>query len=292
MYRFCLTQRSRWPFVCLIALWGASFLTEVMAAPVSAVGKPESAPPMPSPSLSCPDSVVERALQALKFAGDKDLWDGGYHSDCRLDPAHDDRAIVALAYVPGEERTGKVMDTNSVTRNLDIVILKVSDGSILARGHWEAEILDDAEHLEAFNLDTGQYILAPGKRAFGIRTVNATRCTCANSSSGDMILFTQNGDRVDQLLETTMDTSQAESDGYEDNLPPCSKSYIEQHSTIVVGQHKEHGMADLNQLTIEKAHYASDEITAKCPALRPKRTRTTLRFDGREYKPIEPWRDS
>lgn len=289
MHRFCLIL-SRRPFVFLIAL-GIAFLTTVMAAPILANGEPESATPT-SPSLNCPNGVVERALQALKFAGGNDFWGGGNHSDCRLDPAHNDRAIVALAYVPGEERTGKIMDANSVARDLDIVILKVSDGSILARGHWDAEIQDDADHLESFSLDTGRYMLAPGKRAFGIRTVNATRCTCANSSSGDLILFAQNDDRVDQLLATTMNTWQSESDGYEDNLPLCSESYTEQHSTIVVSRHNEHGMADLDQLAVEQAHYESDDIAAKCPALVPKRTKTTWRFDGREYKPVEPRHDS
>ena len=160
----------------------------------------------------------------------------------------------------------------------------MTDGGILARGHWDMEIQDDAEHLEGFGIDTGQYILAPGKRAFGIRTINATRCTCANSSNGELTLFAQNGDRVELLLETTMNTWQSESDGYEGDRPLCSKSYTEQRSTIAVGRHSEHGMADLDQLTIEQAHYASDEVTARCPALSVKKTRTTWRFDGHEYK--------
>jgi len=263
-----------------------------MAAPISASGNPESTPPAPSSSLNCPDDVVERAVQALEFAGDKDFWNGNYRSDCRLDPAHDGRAIVALEYVPGEQRTGKLMDTHPAPRDLDIVILKLSDSSILARGHWGSELQDDAEHLEVFGIDTGRYILAPGKRAFGIRTANFTHCTCANSSRGGLILFAQNGDHIDQLLETTMGTWQAESDGYEDNRPLCSKSYTEQRSTIIVSQHKEYGMADLDQLTVEQAHYESDEVTAKCPALPPAETRTTWRFDGHEYKPVGPLKDS
>ncbi|MFC4764331.1 PA3715 family protein [Dyella koreensis] len=292
MRRFCLAQRGCWPFVCLIALWGASFFTKAMAAPVFADGQPNSAPVVPSPSLNCADDVVERTVRALKFSGGKDFWEGDYHSECRLDPAHDDRAIVALAYVSGEERTGKTLDTNPGTRDLDIVILELSDGSILARGHWDSEIQDDAEHLEGFGIDTGQYILAQGKRAFGIRTANSTHCTCANSSWGGLILFAQNGDRVDKLLETTMHTWQAESDGYEDNRPLCSESYTEQQSTIVVGRHKEHGMADLNQLTVGQAYYESDEATAKCPALPPSKVRKTWRFDGREYKSVEPQQGS
>lgn len=231
-------------------------------------------------------------MRALEFAGGKDFWDGGYRSDCRLDPAHDDRAIVALTYVPGEERTGKTLDINPGSRDLDIVILKLSDDSILARGHWDGEIQDDAEHLEVFGIDTGRYILAPGKRAFGIRTSNSTHCTCANSTWGGLILFAQNGYRVDRLLATSMHGWQADSDGYEENRPLCSKSYTEQQSTIVVGQHKEHGMADLDQLTIEQAYYPPDEDAAKCPALLPGKTRTTWRFDGREYKPVKPPHDS
>lgn len=191
-----------------------------------------------------------------------------------------------------EERTGKTLDINPGSRDLDIVILKLSDGSILARGHWDSEVQDDAEHLEGFGIDTGQYILAPDKRAFGIRTINSTRCTCANSSLGGLILFAQIGNRIDHLLETTMHTWKAESDGYEDNRPLCSESYTEQRSTIVVGRHKEHGLADLDQLTVEQAYYAPDEAAAKCPALVPGKTRTTWRFDGREYKPVKSPHDS
>lgn len=292
MRRVSLAQCSRWPSVCLIALWVASTFTTVMAVPVSAGGQPESAPPVPSSSLNCPDDVVERAVRALEFAGGKDFWGGDYHSDCRLDPAHDGRAIVALTYIPGEEHTGKSLDINPGARDLDIVILKLSDGSILARGHWDGGVQDDAEHLELFGIDTGRYILRPGKRAFGIRTTNSTHCTCANSSWDGLILFAQNGYRVERLLATSMHSWQADSDGYEDNRPLCSESATEQQSTITVGQHKEHGLADLSQLTVEQAYYAPDEAAAKCPALLPSKTRTTWRFDGREYKPVKALHDS
>src|SRR3954464_1949009 len=57
----------------------------------------------PVDAYACEPGIVARAAKAVGFVG-KGLWADGPRNACRLDPAHDDRAIVAIAYVAGEEK--------------------------------------------------------------------------------------------------------------------------------------------------------------------------------------------
>jgi len=292
-HRFRSIRRHRWMRVRLATLiLSAYFPMIATAAQASSGEKTESVPPAPSASLECPGGIVERAARALHFAGDESLWEGQYRSACRLDPAHRDRAIVVLTHVPGEEKTGKLDESGtSSARDLDIVLMQPSDDTIVARGHWDLEIQDDAQRLESVAIDTGRYVLAEGKRAFGIRTDNSTHCTCSNNGWTGLTLFVQNGDRVDLVLRTSVGTWGDETDGLEESRPPCSLSSTESHSTLAVGRHGNHGLADLEQVTVKQAKYGSDETAAECPALPPKKTVTTWRFDGREYKELEARHD-
>jgi len=251
----------------------------------------DATPPVPSATLECPAGIVVRAARALHFAGDESLWEGQYRNACRLDPAHRDHAIVALTYVAGEEKTGEPDESGtSSARDLDIVIMRTSDGSIVARGHWDLDIQDDAYRLESVAIDTGRYILGHDKRAFGIRTANATHCTCTNNGWSGLTLFVENEDRIDAILRTHASRWQDESDGLDEPRPPCSLSSTEWHSTLVVGQPGHHGLADLDEVSVEQAKYESDEAAAHCPALPPKKTVTTWRFDGHVYQALEPAR--
>ena len=289
MHRFCSIRRHRRMLICLTALvWSATSSILARETQASSGEKTESALSAPSESPECPSGIVGRAARALHFAGDESFWEGQDRSACRLDPAHRDRAIVALTHVPGEERTGKLDESGtSLARDLDIVLMQPSDDTIIARGHWDLEIQDDAQRLESVAVDTGRYVLAEGKRAFGIRTINSTHCTCFNNGWEALTLFVQNEDRVDLVLRTQVSGWQAESDGLEESHPPCSLSSTEWHSTLAVGRRDHHGMSDLEQLNVKQAKYEADEVAAKCPELPPKRTVTTWRFDGREYKELK-----
>jgi hypothetical protein len=195
---------------------------------------------------------------------------------------------VALTHVPGEERTGKLDESDTASaRDLDIVLMQPSDDTIIARGHWDLEIQDDAQRLESVAIDTGRYVLTEGKRAFGVRTINSTHCTCFNNGWGELTLFVQNEDRVDLVLRTEVSRWQEESDGSERSRPPCSLSSTEWRSTLAVGRRDHHGMSDLEQLTVKQAKYEADEVATQCPALPSNRTVTTWRFDGREYEELK-----
>ena len=292
MRRFCLAQQRCWMRVCLTALaWVASPWMIALAAHASPGQEVESPEHPPSASLECTDGIVVRAARALHFAGDGNLWDGDFHSACRLDPAHRDRAIVALTYMPGEERTGKSDGGDHSGRDLDVVIMQLSDDTIVAHGHWGGLIQDDAERLDGIAIDTGRYILAPDKRAFGVSTGNSTHCTCSNSRHGDLALFVQNEDRLDLILQTGADSWEQVSDDTGESQPICSQSSIERHSTLVVSRSSSHGIFDLKELTVAQPRYESDEVAAKCPALPPEKTVVIWRFDGHEYKQLKSGHD-
>ena len=288
MHCFCSAQQRRWMRLSLAALvWAVSSSMIAMAARASTDQQAESSTHAPTVSLECPEGTVVRAARALHFFADGALWDSDLHSACRLDPAHGDRAIVALAYMSGEERNGKPDEGNQAGRDLDIVIMQLGDDAIIAHGHWGGEIQDDAERLEGIAIDTGRYILAENKRAFGIRTTNSTHCSCFNSSHGDLMLFVQSEDHLDLVLQASVDGWESELDGTEESRPICSRSSVERRSTLVVSRRSSHGMFDLNELIVEQPRYESDEVTAKCPALPPEKTVMTWQFDGHEYKQLK-----
>ena len=236
-------------------------------------------------SLSCPEGTTAAVAKALHFAGSPDFWLEGFFIACRLDPDHPDRAIVALTYVPGEERTGKTHQGDTAyERDLDIAIIDLSNDKIIAHRHEDKSIWDGGERFERIAIDTGRYVLAPGKRAFGLRVSNGTHCSCANVSYTNLTLYLRSGNRLDRLASTSVYNDRA---GYEkDTAPPavCTSVATLSTTTVAVGRSKNHGLADLELMTTETPSYDFDEDSSQCPRLSATRRRATLHYDGNIYK--------
>jgi hypothetical protein len=268
------------------------FFIAVLAAGMGLLVGPRGAGALPSPqplgsddqadAYACGPGIVARAAKAMGFAG-TDLWADGGRSACRLDPAHDDRAIVAIAYVAGEDKTGKEhteQDYNGL--DLDVVVLDLKSDKVLARTHESESIDDGGERFEGIAIDTARYVLAPGERAFGVSVSNATHCYCANSSSTSLTLYLPRGDKLDNLGGVGTSSSQSGTERG-DTPPPCTNFSVDRTTTFGVGKGRSHGLADLVLTTVEKRTY-DDEDPSKCPVLKPTKTTTTLRFDGTTYK--------
>jgi hypothetical protein len=232
-------------------------------------------------AYACEPGTVAKAAKAIGFAG-TDFWTDGWHNACRIDPAHDDRAIVALTYVAGEEKTGKEHPGQyNNTLDLDLVVLDLKNDKVLAHTHESGSVEDGGDRFESIVIDTAQYVLAPGTRAFGISVSNATHCYCANGGFTTLTLYLVRGDKLDNV--GGVQTSSSQSGTERGDTPPlCTNLSSDETTTVSVGKGSSHGLADLLLTTAVTKTY--DDDPSKCPALKSTKTKSTLRFDGTTYK--------
>ncbi|WP_266159433.1 hypothetical protein [Dyella silvatica] len=237
-------------------------------------------------ALACAEDTTASAAKALHFAGAADFWREGRNAACRLDPVHSDRAIVALTYVHGEEITGQPQQGYAAEeRDLDLLVIDLGDGQIIAHRHEDAAIEDDGERFEGMAIDTGRYVLAKGQRAFGVRTINASHCRCINNRVESLTLYLQHGSRLDRILSTHASEWQASYETGSEPPPTCAESATTLTTTVMVGAGNSHGLADLRLATTATSSDVDDDASAtKCPALAPGKKIVTLHFDGQSYK--------
>jgi hypothetical protein len=257
----------------------------VLASAASAASAANAANAAGAERGVCPDDAIVNAAHALHFAGDADFWTESMAATCRLDPDNPKHAFVALTYLPGEERSGTPQrDSGAYTRDLDVLVLDLSDATLLAHRHFPESIDDGGDRFEGVSIDTGRYFLARGKRAFGVRVLNATHCTCANSRHTNLTLFLRDGKELVPLLETDVSSAQA---GYEQGTEQpaaCEAIATQSHSVLAVGSGTSHGLADLQLTETQTPSYDFEEDTARCPPLERSQQTTTLHYDGQAYK--------
>lgn len=260
-------------------------MSAVMGLLLGPIGAAASPSPQPlatdgqADAYACAAGTVARAAKAIGFAG-TGLWSDDWHNACRIDPAHDGRAIVALTYVAGEEKTGQ--EISGTDRDLDLVILDLESDKVLAHSHESNAVEDGGDRFENIAIDTARYVLAPGERAFGVSIANATHCYCANESFATLTLYLVRGDKLEKVGGVTTSSWQA---GTEKGDTPASCTNLSSAVTTTVGVGKEssHGLADLLLTRVEKQTY-DDEDSSTCPVVKPTKSTTTLRFDGTTYK--------
>lgn len=253
-------------------------LTLAGAMPLAAQAAAATSPPQDK--LTCQDGMAARAAAALGYAVDAGFWDDTWHTACRLDPAHPNRAIVALTYRKGEEQTGEAVDGQPDVENydLDVVVMNVADDTIVAHRHEAAAITSDAIRYEDVRIDTARYQLAPGKRAFGIRTSHSSHCYQCAYGYSDLTLYLQDGDRLDALLALQIaETTNTFAD-------ECPDAITESTTTLDVGTQKSHGLADLLLTTTVKNDAYGEPGTSSACTTDQSTTTVTARFDGRVYQ--------
>jgi hypothetical protein len=196
---------------------------EVHANDAAALAAKLAAMPKVDP-LACPEDTLANVEQTLSItpAGDD-------FAACRKDPADTRHAIVALAY-HGDAQDASDEDDY----DLDVAIVDIDSGDILAHRHDAKGIESDAVSLGRVWLDTARYDLAPGKRAFGVRTENSAHCWQCAFGYTNLSLYLQDGKQLRKLLATTVSET-IENDS-------------EDHSTrtaLCVGKQRHNGLADI-----------------------------------------------
>jgi len=183
--------------------------------------------------LACPEGVLAAAEQTLSVtpAGDD-------YADCRKDPADTRHAIVALAY---HATDGDAQDDNGDgDYDLDVAVVDIASGDILAHRHEPNGIESDAVSLDRVWLDTARYDLAPGRRAFGVRSSNWVHCWQCTYGVTTLSLYLRDGKQLRKLLTTTVEeTSNSEGEGGD----PADTSTTS--SVLCVRRGRHHGLADI-----------------------------------------------
>lgn len=237
----------------------------------------ERASQPPVDPLACEDGTIARAADALGFGAGADFW-SEWNAACRLDPSNAGHAIVALTYHPGEEQTGEARDDTDTDylRDLDIVVLDLAHDAVLAHRHEAGAIPSDAIRFEGLSIDTGRYVLAPGKRAFGVRTSHSAHCYQCAYGDSDLALYLREGKRIQPLLQVRVgETRNAET-------PACPDAITESATEIDVGPGMQHGLADLSLRTTINTSANGEDAPVSCE---PPQTETVrARFDGHAYQ--------
>lgn len=218
-------------------------------------------------SLECGSDVLDAAEHALHFEGREQFL-----RTCRLDPSANHRAIVAFTFPTIAKVTSGQATPDTDAYDLDIAIFDIATGSIVSNALEVASIPSDAIHFDDLRIDTGRYILAEGRRAFGIRTVHSPHCYGCFSRTEELALYLPNGQRISKVLATQVG---------EDRIEPskrCPDGVNSNRTSLAVSSGKSHGMADV-LLSTMTTFYCNDEQSKPAKSTKV----LTLHFDGQVY---------
>jgi hypothetical protein len=226
--------------------------------------------------LACEDGTIARAAEALHYPGGADFW-SGWNTACRLDPSHPGQAIVALSYHKGEELTGEALENSEANYDLDLVVLNLENDTVVAHRHQSEAIASDAIRYEELSIDTGRYLLAPGKRALGIRTRNSSHCYQCAYGYTNLTLYVQTGNRIDPVMEIPVAETRNEP------TDECPNAISYSTTTVSIGAGKSHGFANLLLTTTVQVDANSEEdAPASCTTHRVETV--PVYFDGHTYE--------
>ena len=236
----------------------------------------------PVDKLACEDGTIARAAEALHYAGGADFW-SGWNTACRLDPSHPGQAIIALSYRKGEELSGQTLVDSQANYDLDVIVFNLRNDTVVAHRHQPEAILSEAISYEELSIDTGPYLLAPGKRAFGIRTRNSSHCYQCVYGYANLTLYLQTGSRIDPVMVIPVAETRGEP------AEECPHSIAYTTTAVSVGAGKSHGFADLLLTTAVDVEANALDVDGNGEADAPTCTAHsvstfTAHFDGHAYQ--------
>lgn len=226
--------------------------------------------PFKADSLACPSGVLIKAAQALRIqpGGDDD-------AACRKDPADTRHAIVAFASLDSNGHDGPGNGTERY--DLDIAIIDIDSSEILARRYEANAILSGAVRLNRLWLDTARYDLAPGQRAFGVRTRSDATCEQCEYGITKLRLYLRDGKQLHPLLTTTV----AETSNSRGALGIFAGTPVTT-TVLCTGRGTHHGLTDIwASSVITNSAVGEDTTHIPCGSTTP--DRTLWRYNGKQY---------
>lgn len=219
----------------------------------------------------CADGIAIRAAAALGHANTM-----GVDIACKPMPAQPERSIVAIVYTNG---AAGAEGGDERDYDLDVLIVNSSDGNVRRRLHLDAAISSDANRYTGFDIDTANYLLAPGLRAFGITIRHEGSSSVDPSSDTELRLFVEHNGELRQVLDQ-LRVKEYRGETSRD----CSGRFEQVRRTIAPGKAGPHGLADLivtTRSTVTHNVLKGDECSDVEHA--PKLSRTTLHYNGAAY---------
>ena len=196
-------------------------------------------------------------------------------------PGVPDRTIVAWTVQhPDPTRTPEQLrDESSYDRTL--MIVKTSTGEVMQKLFDAQSYTSDAIEFEGIGIDTANYALAPGHRAFGLRVATGHR-GCAGFDGDALELFDVQGKAIVRVASLDMSSHSQMCGG-------CGE-YRLLDRTVAVGTTRANGYADL--VVREKVVEADDGRMVDGACVQPEKKsqrQMVLHYDGRAYpEPPDP----
>lgn len=206
---------------------------------------------------------------------------------CKAWPDDKSKSIVALSYLQkppvdaGQDTSNDDYGTDDTMGDydLDVMIVNSATRKPLARLLQKAAITSDAWRFGGITIDTARYRLAPGVRAFGVRTSHSGSSRANPASDTTLYLYVQQQGTLRQVITGLVTSS---THGEWDTS--CNGEFEQTERTIEIGKTVSHGFADLLVRTVTTGSRNSAENdecveTATAPVV----TVDTLRYDGKTY---------
>lgn len=241
---------------------------------------------------SCDDELPMLALLTARDLG-YPMQRYRQFNACKTWPDDNSKSIVALSY--RQRSPEHAADNNDHGNNdddhddtagdydLDVMIVNSATRKPLARLLQKAAIISDAWRFGGITIDTARYRLAPGVRAFGVRTSHSGSSSINPASDTTLHLYVQEQGSLRQII-TGLVTSSSRGE-WDSN---CTGEFEQTERTLAMGKTVSHGFADLLVRTVTTISRNSTE-NGECveTTAAPVVTVDTLRYDGKTY-PIPP----
>lgn len=189
---------------------------------------------------------------------------------CKAWPGNPARHIVALVR-PQEGATD-----DAANYDLDVLIVKTKSGELLQHHMQKGAIASDAMHFDGIWLDTANYELAHGVRAFGVRTRHS-HIGGTSSSDETLSLYVPRGNELKPvLLDLSMSLSVSDRGG------ECNEAR-ETVRTLAIGSASSHGYLHLvvaEKNTNQEIRTLKDSCEEN---VSQSSHRYVLQFDGTKY---------
>lgn len=201
---------------------------------------------------------------------------------CKRLPYEPSAAVIALFQLqPGSDPV--LAARGEGTYDLHLIIAD-KRGSILAQMRDVGAAQSDAVRLDAVGIDTGIYRLAPGVRAFGVTTYNATHCYHCAFDETSLSLFVWQGTHLKKVLTGLIQSTTISED---DETVDCTSQTSTARKLIAIGPRRQAGYADLVITTLTThSPGVHQEDGEDCSGGAPQERRSeTWRYDGNEYRP-------
>ena len=221
------------------------------------------------PDRGCDQELPTLALRAADKLGH--LRGKQIHTAiCKAWPGDPAKSIVALVW----PQDGTTDEEGSY--DLDVLIVKTKSGELLQHVTQKGAIASDAMHFDGIWLDTANYELAHGVRAFGVRTRHS-HMGGTSSSDETLSLYVPRGNELKPvLLDLNMNSSVGDRGG------ECNEARATVR-TLAIGSASSHGYAHL----VVAENNTNQEIkTLKdgCEeTVSQSSHRYVLQFDGTKY---------